>query len=230
MWRERYEPLAIPSDRVGPLAGTTEPLAWPTRRTSSVPHEDRRTDREPCRPRPLRAIGPRPPSRRRSPAPEHRRRNHLDSGPAIVLTAAFGPDRIDDVKSCSSSWPVPAVKGLVGDARSDPDLTPTQAGPSCCFDRSLKSVVGVHHHCGRLGHHSQLVGRFFDLGIVRLNIRQWRWHLDVGRVFRRLDLRLDRLREVEVEEAQRLKPVFHARCSGRDRGYSGRATPGPAPG
>ncbi|GAC1545922.1 MAG: hypothetical protein NVS3B12_34670 [Acidimicrobiales bacterium] len=50
---------------------------------------------------------------------------------------------------------VATMKGLVGDARSDPDLTPAITGDPCDFDRSIESAVSVPHHCGCFGHRVQ---------------------------------------------------------------------------
>jgi hypothetical protein len=144
--------------------------------------------------------------------------------------AAFGPDRIDDVKSCSSSLPVPAVKGLVGDARSDPDLTPAAAGKSSCFDRSIKPTAGAHHQYGRVSNHVQLVIGVFDIGPICIDLRRRRRRLDLGQTLRRLDLRPVGCQQMWVEEPQRFRLVVHAKSPGRDRGYSGRAKPGRGPG
>jgi hypothetical protein len=78
--------------------------------------------------------------------------------------AACGFDRTYDVTSSRSSLVVATMKGLVGDARSDPDLTPTEPSNPGGFNRSVELVVGVPHHCGRFGDGlQQILGRQFSI-------------------------------------------------------------------
>jgi hypothetical protein len=43
---------------------------------------------------------------------------------------------------------VSAMKGLIGDARDRPDLTPTESGKPGSVDGRIEVTMGVEHHFG----------------------------------------------------------------------------------